>query len=118
MSVCPLQNRTNPSVVPGPSTEISTPELEPWKFSATNEVIGSTVDEPEMLREPETSPPPEAPLVLELLLHATATSAIVSASATAPASFRIFDIDLLPPSVSGFRDSRLGTSHGTAGSHR
>ena len=55
MSVSPLQNSSNPSLVPGPSTATVTPGFSPWNCSATSEVMGSTVDEPEMLSEPVTS---------------------------------------------------------------
>ena len=55
MSVLPSQNRTNPSPVPGPSTDADTPGLVPLKFSVTRFVIGSTVDEPEMLSDPVTA---------------------------------------------------------------
>ena len=93
MSVSPLQKSANPSVVPGPSTATSTPVFAPWKFSATSEVIGSTVDEPEMLSDPVRSPPPvapEAPLdpLLSLLLpQAAATIDRARSPATTPASF-------------------------------
>ena len=38
------------------------PGLSDWKFSATSEVIGSTVDEPEMLSEPVSARPRCAPV--------------------------------------------------------
>src|SRR5918996_1775881 len=58
MSISPLQNSSKPSPVPGPSTAMSTPSFSVMNASAASEVMGSTVDEPEMLIEPETSPPP------------------------------------------------------------
>jgi hypothetical protein len=58
MSVWPSQNSSKPSPVPGPSTAMSTLLFSPVKASAASDVIGSTVDDPEMLIEPETSPPP------------------------------------------------------------
>ena len=53
MSVSPSQNRTNPSPVPGPSTVIETSEdTSSLKSSATRLVIGSTVEEPEIVIVP------------------------------------------------------------------
>jgi hypothetical protein len=61
MSVSPLQNVLKPSPVPGPSTATWTPGLAPLNFSATRELIGSTVEEPEILIEPASCcPPPDA----------------------------------------------------------
>src|SRR6266545_516085 len=54
MSVSPLQKRAKPSPVPGPSTVYSTSGFAAWKSSATMLVIGSTVDEPEMVSVPTT----------------------------------------------------------------
>src|ERR1041384_6899163 len=85
MSVCPWQNRTKPSVVPGPLTATLTPEFALWKSCATRELIGSTVEDPEMLREPLKSPPEDPPLSL---LHPAATSASTD-SATSMRSFFI-----------------------------
>src|SRR6185503_213340 len=50
-----LQKRANPSPVPGPSTVYSTSGFRAWKSSATRLVIGSTVDEPEIVSVPETA---------------------------------------------------------------
>src|SRR3954454_1062553 len=55
MSVSPAQNFLNPSPVPGPSTVYVKPELDAASASATAVEIGSTVDEPETLIEPETA---------------------------------------------------------------
>ena len=68
-------------MVPGPSTAMSTPVFAPRKFSATRDVIGSTVDEPEMFSDPETSPPPLA-LLLLFELQATAAKATVESTTT------------------------------------
>ena len=48
MSVSPLQNSSNPSPVPGPSTLNPTSGLVSLKISATTDEIGSTVDDPEI----------------------------------------------------------------------
>src|SRR3990172_657602 len=76
MSVLPSQNSTNPSPVPGPSTDGDTPGLEPAKLSATRVVIGSTVDEPEMVNSPEMASPDALPDEESLFaLHAAVTRA-------------------------------------------
>ena len=94
MSVSPSQNRTNPSPVPGPSTVIETSEdTSSLKSSATRLVIGSTVEEPEIVMVPLRSwaVEPLAPPVLPVpppsssLLHAAATS---DSTATAASSTR------------------------------
>src|ERR687897_2918542 len=58
MSISPSQKSVNPSPVPGPSTAMLTSGFSPLKASAASDEIGSTVYEPEMLIDPETSPPP------------------------------------------------------------
>ena len=54
MSVSPPQNSSKPSPVPGPSTEMLTSGLSALKPSAAAELMGSTVEEPEMTTSPET----------------------------------------------------------------
>ena len=103
MSVWPWQNVTNPSVVPGPSTAALTPVLADWKFSATSDEIGSTVDEPEMLSEPVRSPPdapldPLEPLLSLLLPHAAATSEKARIPVAMPTQLRAFAYRV-PPSL-------------------
>ena len=53
-SVSPEQNNSNPSPVPGPSTDTAADGLAALKASATSELIGSTVDEPETTTSPST----------------------------------------------------------------
>ena len=65
-SVSPAQNSLKPSPVPGPSTEISTLPFWPMKSSATRAVMGSTVDEPEMVIEPSTEVSAEPPVVVSV----------------------------------------------------
>src|SRR3954453_1861403 len=55
MSVSPAQTFSNPSPVPGPSTVYVKPALDAASASATAVEIGSTVDEPGTLIEPETA---------------------------------------------------------------
>ena len=57
MSVLPLQNSTNPSPVPGPSTDAETSGFAFVKFSVTSCVIGCTVEEPEIVSVPLTALP-------------------------------------------------------------
>src|ERR1051325_4318972 len=77
MSVLPSQKSTNPSPVPGPSTETCASGLLPAKCSATSCEIGSTVEEPETATEPESPDVPLVPTLGVSLLdaHAAATSA-------------------------------------------
>ena len=84
MSVDPSQNSLKPSPVPGPSTDTSAPGLTPMKSSAANAVIGSTVEDPEMMIDPFTEPPPAT--WSTFLVHAPAvrpTRAITTANAIA-----------------------------------
>src|SRR5687767_9633151 len=60
ISVSPAQNRAKPSPVPGPSTEYWTSGFPAVKSSATMDVIGSTVDEPEITISPASPSPPSA----------------------------------------------------------
>ena len=107
MSVSPLQKRTNPSPVPGPSTLTCTSGFCPENSSATRFEIGSTVDDPETVIEPDKAPPPVAPVVPVLPLapallsdppHAAAISEKASTPAAMPAQFRALRI--LRPSSS------------------
>jgi hypothetical protein len=80
--------------------------LVPENDSAASELMGSTVDDPEIAIVPETGAddPPVAPLLLVLsllLLHAPATSARATVAAATPTSFRILIIQILP--VAGTR---------------
>ena len=56
MSISPLQKSSKPSPVPGPSTLMATSGFVSLKISATTDEIGSTVDEPEIVIEPDRSP--------------------------------------------------------------
>src|SRR5919106_4350616 len=86
MSVSPLQNSSKPSPVPGPSTATVTPELAIENCSATSDVMGSTVEEPETLMEPESSSS-ELPLPLEFVSESSSPQAAsTSAAAAATAS--------------------------------
>ena len=62
MSMEPSQRRANPSPVPGPSTEYWTSGLAALKSAATIELIGSTVDDPEMTISPARPASPLPPL--------------------------------------------------------
>jgi hypothetical protein len=60
-SVSPLQNRSKPSLVPGPVTSMATSaETSSLNISATSALMGSTVDEPDTTTAP-VRPPPGAP---------------------------------------------------------
>ncbi len=104
MSVSPSQNRTNPSPVPGPSTVIETSEdTSSLKSSATRLVIGSTVEEPEIVMVPlrswavEPLAPPVLPVPppLSSLLQAAATSDSDAIAASSTSHFLRFRIQLL-----------------------
>src|SRR5918996_2201966 len=55
MSVSPAQKSSKPSPVPGPSTDIWTPPFSAENFSAFAAEIGSTVEDPETVIEPDSS---------------------------------------------------------------
>ncbi len=57
MSVSPAQKRLKPSPVPGPSIVGLKSGFDAMNASATPVEMGSTVDEPETLIEPEIPPP-------------------------------------------------------------
>ena len=104
MSVSPLQNSSNPSLVPGPSTAKLTPGFCVRNFSPTSDVMGSTVDEPEMLSEPDTSsevspvaPPPSS----SSPPHAAATNDSVESAATIASHFLRFPMLLLAARTAG-----------------
>ena len=54
MSISPSQKSWNPSPVPGPSTRTWTSGFSSAYSSATSDVIGSTVDEPDTITSPES----------------------------------------------------------------
>jgi hypothetical protein len=95
MSLSPLQNSSNPSPVPGPSTLMATSGFSSLKSSATSPVMGSTVDDPEMKRLPvspaASAPPPFPP-------HAAATRAS-AANGTVAASRFVLPVMLFPPHI-------------------
>jgi hypothetical protein len=91
MSVSPLQKSSKPSPVPGPLTLISTSEPNSsLKISATTDEIGSTVEDPEIVIDPVSSPSFVSSVPSP---HAAATSASASSAATTPACFLSFLIN-------------------------
>src|SRR5215217_867483 len=89
--VSPLQNSTNPSVVPGPSTFTSTSGFSPENPSATRLLIGRTVEDPETLTDPDRFSDPPPPLLLSFGLsveHAAPSNA--NAARPTAASLDIF----------------------------
>src|SRR5512132_3598502 len=97
--VSPLQNRTKPSVVPGPSTLICTAGFCAENCSATSWLIGSTVDDPETLTDPETPlelpPPPELFWLSPGLFVEEAAPSNAKATSPTAASRDIFLIHVL-----------------------
>ena len=63
---------------------MSTPGFCDWKFSATSDVIGSTVDEPEMFSEPVIARRTRSAASSSLPPQAAATSMSASAPTTMP----------------------------------
>src|ERR671919_634675 len=90
MSVSPLQNSSKPSPVPGPSTVISTSGFSSANNSATSELIGSTVDEPDTNIDPvSASLPPLPPPPLSDPPHAAPSNAAAASPTTNTPGFLI-----------------------------
>src|SRR5690606_13010361 len=89
MSISPLQNSSNPSPVPGPSTFTATSGACSAKDSATAVEMGSTVDEPETRTSPETSPdPPSSDVAAEVSVAAVSppSSSLLQLAAASPST--------------------------------
>jgi hypothetical protein len=85
MSVSPAQNFLNPSPVPGPSTLIPTSGCPARNASALIALIGSTVDDPEMMIDPDPASESSDAAVVSpaAVVSLSAEAAVLSLSAEA-----------------------------------
>src|SRR5688572_15476359 len=107
MSIEPSHSWEKPSPVPGPSTEYCTPGLAALKSAPTIELIGSTVEEPDMTISPVSAPPLPPGDADEPELHAVSSSRPPKARVMGVRTHGRLRSKGVPPKLSGAWFSRI-----------